>query len=316
MPPPPSDRPDRYQTVAHLASTQHGVFTRAQAIHAGFTPGGIDSRTRRGLWISVDHGVYRTADSATSWHQRLVAACLVGPAVASHRSAARLWGFDDAIGDLVEVTALRHRRRKADGVIWHESLRLVPQDITILEDVPVTGATRTILDLGVVLDESAVLAVLDDAIRRSLTTAQTVLAELERFGDRRRGSGVVRRAARRRIDGPTPESPIETLFDALVADHGLPGPVRQWLVRDNGGRVIARVDFAYPNERLVIEIDGARFHATGTAWQDDLSRQNSLVALGLRVLRFTARDLRRSPDRVAETVRSALQLGRASLTPP
>lgn len=112
-----------------------------------------------------------------------------------------------------------------------------------------------------------------------------------------------------------PESPLETLFDTLVTEHGLPRPIRQWPVRDRG-RVIARADFAFPDAGLIIEIDGARYHATTDAWQRDLARQNAIVALGLRVLRFTARDLRTAPDRVAQSVRSALRVGPASLTSP
>jgi len=310
------DRVDRHLAIARVASSQHGVFTRAQAMDAGFTRGAIDARTRRGLWVRVDYGVYRAAEASTSWHQRLVAACLAGPAVASHRSAARLWGLADSAPDLVEVTALRHRRRTIGDVVWHESIRLVPRDLTVIEDVPVTGVTRTILDLGVVVPESAVVAALDEAVRRSLTTVHHVRAELERFGDRRRGSGIVRKAVLRRLDGPVPESTLETLFDAVITSRGLPTPVRQWPVRDHNGHLIARVDYAYPGARLVIEIDGAKYHATTTAWQDDLTRQNQLVALGLRVLRFTARDLRSSPEAVAEAIRAALRLGHALLTPP
>ncbi len=82
--------PHRATVLGRLAKSQHGVFTRRQALEAGFTPGEVDGRVNRQAWIGVDYAVYRAAETPTSWHQRLMAACLGGPAVASHRSAAAL----------------------------------------------------------------------------------------------------------------------------------------------------------------------------------------------------------------------------------
>jgi hypothetical protein len=174
---------------------------------------------------------------------------------------------------------------------------------------------RTLLDLGSVVDERTLLVALDDAVRRHLTSAQVVRRELEHFGDRRRGSGVVRRAVARRLDHrPIPESPLESLFDILVHDHELPVPARQWPVKNADGHVIARVDFAYPAARLAIEIDGARFHGSAEASQRDDRRTNRIVGLGWRVLRFTARDLTDRPADVAREIQDALRSGPASLS--
>src|SRR5205814_1387990 len=102
----------------------------------------------------------------TSWEQRLLAACLAGPAVASHRSAAALWCLPPFDRDALEVTALRHRRRKASDIRWHESIRLTDADTTILDGIPATDATRTLLDLAAVVDASALIIAFDDAVRR------------------------------------------------------------------------------------------------------------------------------------------------------
>ena len=268
-----------------------------------------------GIWQAVDYGVYRATETPSSWHQRLMAACLAGPAFASHRAAARLWAFPNFERVLAEVTALRHRRRSSDDVIWHESIRFDECEATVLHGIPVTNATRTLLDLGAVIDERELLVVVDDAVRRNLTSVSHLASELERFGDRRLGSGTVRRVlARRRSGEPTPESPLETLFDQLVHDYRLPEPVRQWPVVDHLGRVIARVDFAYPDARLVIEIDGAQHHAGVSDWRADLTRQNRIVAQRLRILRYTAEALVQRPATIADEIREALRIGPAFLT--
>jgi very-short-patch-repair endonuclease len=302
-------------TLSYFARQQHGVFTRAQALSAGLTLGAIEGRVRWAQWIAVDHGVYRAAETPTSWSQRLLAACLAGPAVASHRSAAALWGFPDFPECIVEVTAMRHRRRKSPDVQWHESVRLDPGDLTTIDAIPVTTPTRTLIDLGGVVEERDVVRALDDAVRRKLTSVEVLERELERWGNRRRGSGVVRRAAARRRDGPTTESALETEFDELIHRSGLPTPSRQWVVRRADGEFVARVDFAYPAARLVIEIQSLRFHAGPDEWRAWMSREAELVAVGWRVLQVTARDIRARPEQLVQRLRTALDHGPASLTP-
>lgn len=302
--------------LAALAGRQHGLFTRTQVRSCGFSRGAIDFRVQCGAWRAVDHGVYRTATTPTSYQQRLLAACLAGPAVASHRAAASLWRLPANDGAPVEVTAVRHRRRGPTDVIWHESVRLDSRETTHIDSIPVTTVTRTLLDLGSVVDEHALLIAFDDAARRSLTSSEVLARELERFGDRRRGSGTVRAVlARRPHNEPIPESVLETQFDELVRSHGLPAPRRQWIILDRSGRQVARVDFAYPRTRLAIEIDGAQHHAGTGDWIAGLDRQNQLAKVGWRLLRFTAADLARRPVYVVEEIREALSHGPALFSP-
>jgi very-short-patch-repair endonuclease len=77
-------------------------------------------------------------------------------------------------------------------------------------------------------------------------------------------------------------------------------------VLDGQDRFVARVDFAYPDRRLAIEVDGYELRASPAAMQSDLDRQNALVREGWTVLRFTWADVVRRPARVAELVRSTL----------
>jgi predicted transcriptional regulator of viral defense system len=183
--------------LAHAAQ-QHGLFTRRQAFDAGMTRSSIDWRIAKGNWCAVDQGVYRAAATPASRRQRLLAACLAGPAVASHRAAAALWGFPGFEEAPIEVSAMRHFRRHAADVVWHESRHLGERSVTAVDGIPITRAARTIVDLGYVVDEATVVSALDDALRRALVTVSSVEETLERIGPRRLGSGVVRAALRRR----------------------------------------------------------------------------------------------------------------------
>lgn len=69
------------------------------------------------------------------------------------------------------------------------------------------------------------------------------------------------------------------------------------------------IDFAYPELRIAIEVDGYGPHSSRAAFQSDRVRQNDLVGLGWMVLRFTWADVVRRPERVARQIAQAI--GRA-----
>ena len=68
-----------------------------------------------------------------------------------------------------------------------------------------------------------------------------------------------------------------------------------------------RVDVAFDYARLVIEVDGRRWHdAQSEQFEADRVRQNHLTAAGWRVLRFTWRRLTDDPNGVVAEIRAML----------
>lgn len=290
--------------LAATAQRQHGLFTLAQATALGIHRSLIDRRLRWGDLVAVDHGVYRSVLTPPSWHQRLTAACLAGPAVASHRAAAVLWRMPTDSVEPLEVTALRHRRRSAGDVTWHESHLLDTDQVTDIEGVPVTRAARTVLDLAGVLEADALRRVVDDVLRRRLATVGSLGALLERLGPLRRGAPAMRGLLDSR-SGPVPESDLETQFELLVRAHGLPAPVAQHPVRGPDGRHF-RIDFAYPDRAVGIELLGAEFHAGPDQWRADTERLGVLASMGWLMLSFTYDQVIRQSTTVARAVERAL----------
>jgi very-short-patch-repair endonuclease len=244
-----------------------------------------------------------------TWHQRLIAACLAGPAVASHRSAGLLWGLPGMTPRIVEVTAFRHRRREQSDVVWHESYLLTPDQITELDGIQVTGALRTFLDLAGVIGREQLEAVGDDAIRRTLFTAASGLAMLERLGPRRRAVPLARSVLEARLTtSAVAQSVLETRFAQLLRRARLPEPVPQYAISD-GHRTI-HVDFAYPDARLAIELDGDAYHWGERADRQDKSRDRLLARCQWRIQRFSAGDVEKRPTMVVSDVAGALGLSR------
>ena len=70
--------------------------------------------------------------------------------------------------------------------------------------------------------------------------------------------------------------------------------------------MFARLDFAYPGQRVAIEVDGARHHSGRAAWERDLRRRSRLTAMGWRIIHVTAADLRERAESKAGKIREAL----------
>jgi very-short-patch-repair endonuclease len=268
----------------------------------------INRRVSAGEWAAVDHGVYRVVATPARWRQRLMAACLAGPAVASHRSAAALLGFVDCDEEIIEVTAVRHRRRHRGDVVWHESRCLHPGDLTEIDSIPLTRACRTLLDLGVVLEVDRLEELLDDGLRRGWFSIDSVWRRWEALGGLRRPGGrVVQRVLQRKVDGERPtESILETRFRQLLRRAGLPEAVAQYEVYD-GGEFVARVDFAFPEFGVAIEVDGEERHTGRSRRKHDARRDRRLAALGFHPLRFHWDDVHQTPEIVARDIRDVLR---------
>jgi very-short-patch-repair endonuclease len=67
---------------------------------------------------------------------------------------------------------------------------------------------------------------------------------------------------------------------------------------------VARVDLAFPEQRVAIEYDGA-WHAERGQFTKDRRRLNALVAVGWTVLHVTAADMR-DPEALIAEVRALL----------
>ncbi len=68
------------------------------------------------------------------------------------------------------------------------------------------------------------------------------------------------------------------------------------------------MDFAYPDARIAIEIDGYEYHSDRDPFQKDRTRSNRMGLGEWLVLRYTKDDLTLRPEMVAEELRMALRM--------
>jgi very-short-patch-repair endonuclease len=251
--------------------------------------------------------VFRVSGSPETWHQAVLAAALAAEGIVSHRSAAELWGLIQPAG-YVDVCVRPPRKPVLrPPAILHRIGDLHPRLSVEREGMPVTDPIRTIVDLGLVLPHWAVR----DALSRGLTTRLFKISEVSALRDAlgrpgRNGTGILRELIEQRLlTAGTEASLLEARFVDLVRRHDLPSMAFQWEVW-NAGRFIARLDAAYPERRIAIEVDGYEAHSSPEAFQRDRTRQNRLVALGWTVLRFTWADVVHRPSMVAQAIKEAI----------
>lgn len=291
--------------IATLARQQHGLITIAQLDELGITRRQRQWRLRTGRWVSPYTGVYRIAGLPPSWRSDLLAACLAGGGVASHRSAAALWELPGAHHDRVEIITARWEREQHAHLVVHESLVLDDVDKGVVDGVPTTTIERTVFDLCRVCPDVVVDMAIDRALARGETNYARLVATERRLAHRGRpGATRFHRVMARRAEGAaTPESPAERRLAHALVDQGLPEPVAQYVIRDADGRLVARCDLAYPQWRIVVEYDSVQEHTGRAALLRDSARRNAITALGFTPLIATIADLRNGATQLAQVIR-------------
>jgi hypothetical protein len=269
------------------------IITREEALQEEVSEDAIFRKLKSGKWQLLFPNVYFTKSHPPSWKQRMAAACRwAGPeALASHRAAARLLqfpGFEDAP---VELTAVRDLRPTNYDVIVHR-VRVLPRPKAKVDNIPVTTATWTIVNLAGTLEFDELQALIDWAICAEVTTWQ----RLERAAESAAGEPGVLALRRILKERRAAESVLQRNVQRLLVEAGYPPP----LLEHPDGRF--RIDLAYPRNRLAIETDGYGAHSDRHAFGEDRRKQKYLMGVGWRVLRFTWEDLTLRPEYIVATV--------------
>jgi hypothetical protein len=297
----------RRAQLAALATRQHGVVARRQLLSLGFTRDEVKGSLGACRLLAIHPGVYAVGHRATTEQARWMAAVLAcGPrALLSHRSAAALTGLRRTSQRWTEVTVPTQRRGGA-SIRPYRSDRLRPQDRAVIDAIPCTSVALTLLNLAAVLPRREIERACDEAEVRQLFD----LAAIEELLDRSRGC---RGAARLRavldehaVGTTLTRSELEERALALCDSYAIARPeVNVRLVCRPG--IAPQVDFLWRAQHVVLETDGARFHASRRQVERDRRTEAELVRAGYRVLRATWWQVQREPRSVALMIRAALR---------
>ena len=304
------------------------VILRPELIARGFTDRELARLVRSGELHRLRRGAFtpgttwRAAEDAAR-HALLARAVLLQArteVVLGHVSAlpeydAPTWGLPL---DVVHVIRKDRRAgRKERGVRQHQGV-LRDGDVVVRNGVEVAGPDRTPLDITTMAGVEASLVVLNHFLHAGLTTSERLW---QRYDVMRQDPFTLRTELVLRLGDGRIESIGESRTFFLCWRHGLPAPEPQWCLHD-AGRLVARLDFAWPDLGVWLEFDGrekyVKFLKPGESVVDVVLREKQRESMiseltGWRCIRITWADLQ-YPERTAARILAFLRRGVPAVT--
>jgi hypothetical protein len=277
----------------------HRVIHRNEILASGVSGREITEYVALGVLTRLWRGFYTTGEPLGLPDPRGVTRSM--HVALSHESAAAWCGVDlPRPIDRLHVIAPRNRGRRADeapGVRIHRA-DVEQSDVRVVRGLRVTAPNRTIADVArsATLADSVALA--DGFLRRRLTTVSSLRTYSAQLAGRGR-PGAVRVAE---LADPMAASVFESMTRVLLIESGLSPPVSQVNVRGKDREWIGRVDFAWPDLKLVLECDGFEHHSNREAFNRDRRRWNALSRAGWWLVVITWHDLVTDPSYIVELV--------------
>jgi very-short-patch-repair endonuclease len=287
-----------------------GVITSAEATVLGLAGSELCAAVARGELERVTRGRYVHIDQLLGAdpeqrHRLRLAAVLREPhgrLVASHSSAALLWGLPVSYAHLDRVhvarAVARGTTRRYPRHTLHEGY---PEGTATRRDgIPVVIAPLAVLGTAFLYGMRAGVLAADAALHSKVTTYAELDAWMQRLA---RTPGMTRARAAVRRSHASAESAGESQLRLTLEDLGLRA-VPQFTIREPGGGFVARVDFYLPELGVVVEFDGSTKYdgaGGGAALVAEKRREDSIRSLGYAVVRLTSDDLR-EPSRIRRDV--------------
>jgi hypothetical protein len=288
-----------------------GIATRAQLLRS-VPKTVIDGQLGRGQLQRVFPHVYARRGPAVSGPTLLRAALLhAGDAAAlSHVTALHVWGLQPLSHPLHLTIDQDRRRAGSQGLVVHRRNHFdVAEHCSVVRGLRVTALPRSVVDAWPLMPLPSRRPLLLDLVRErkaSTTDVRAALAERPNVGGHRALAQAIELAE----DGC--QSELEAMGVLSVFRHrSLPPSVGQFVVVAEGRR--RKLDRAWPEVRLAVELDGAKFHTDPEARRQDLARDAALASIGWLVLRFTYADVLRDPDGVRARVLAVHRIRSAQL---
>jgi hypothetical protein len=283
-------------------SLPHGVFLGTHAVAEGVV---TRRQLQSGLFRRLMQNVYADPGLPVDHQLFCRAAALVMPdsAALGGRSAAAWFGapFAGATDPVTVIVPPDSTWRGPRGVRLHRTGIELRRTAVMDDAVRVTDPARTAWDVATLERTPDAVAALDGMLHSGALDPVVVSGLIASAPGRWRGRRAQRALAL--ADGRA-QSPPESWVRVACHLGGLPAPVPQFTVLVDGA-FLGIVDLAWPQEKLVVEYEGA-YHFDGLQIARDDRRYARLIAAGWRVIRLSSADLR-DLDAVVARITAALR---------
>ncbi|MDR3663795.1 MAG: hypothetical protein P4L86_25980 [Mycobacterium sp.] len=246
----------------------------------------------------IYHGIYVPRRHEVNLRDRIDGAVLVAPsAIVAGVAASALHGAK-WVDDDIPIELIGSCRRQRGLVVRNETL--YEGEVITIAGVRVTTAARTAFDLARHLPRPAAVARLDAHLNAaSFAEEDVVLLAKQHRGVR----GLARvRQVLPLLDGGA-ESPRETWLRLLFVDAGLPRPTTQFVIRNESGRYVRRIDMCWEEFKVGAEYDGSHHLTDRYQYSKDVWANRELQRLNWHVIHVIKED---RGTEIVEHARAAL----------
>ncbi len=294
--------------LSALAARQHGVVSTRQCQAAGLTSRQLRYRAGNIALVPFIGSTYLVAGAPVTANARYFGSALaVEGSVVSVFAAAHVHGLPGYGAADSEVMVAAKSGHGVPGVLIRRRDDLLDRHRCEVDGLPVTTIPRTVLDLAAYVPWLDVAKLVDELVERRRLTIPRLFDEFDRIARRgRNGTRSMRIILEPRLVGSAmTNSELERRGLEFLSRHGFPVPVVEfrppW-----AGPAVARVDLAYPDQRVVIELDGRKWHDRSDRFEGDRLRDQLAMSYGWIVVRITWRQLVDDPRGVARRLRAIL----------
>jgi predicted transcriptional regulator of viral defense system len=295
------------RSISTLALGQHGVVALWQLVELGLSASAVRNRVANGRLHRVHRAVFAVGHASLTRDGRFMAATLAcGPkAVLSHRAAGAKWDLALRGRSSIDVTSPSMRGRRRPGIRVHSAATLMARDVTVIDGIPSTTLARTLLDVAGDATRREVERACDRAETQRLLDMTVIDDVLARANGRHGAALLAAVVSEHRVGSTVTRNELEECFLAICRETGVaPDGVNAWIAFPDGGG--AEADFLWRSQRLIVEVDGRDVHTTRRAFEADRRRDQRLVLLGWRIVRFTWRQVMFERAYVAATLKALL----------
>jgi hypothetical protein len=291
-----------------LAAARHGVIDRLGLRALELSRSDVEYRVRTGRLHRKYPDVFAVGRPDLPPDGTFLAAVLAcGPkAKLSHLSALRKYELRGGGTYRIDVTAPRSIKKK-DGIRLHRPRSLDALDTTEVDGIPITSVAQTLLDVAAPAYRINVGKLLHEAAVQELLDMRAIWAVLARQPNHP-GARRLDRASREAV--PFTRSDLEEAALWVFRSFSVPEPECNHWVSD--GEKLVEVDFVWRELRLIVEVDGGRYHSTRWRKRQDAAKTAALRTQGWTVLRFTDVQINGTPAHVAATTLAAMSGPRTS----
>lgn len=290
-----------------LAKRQDHVFSRAQAEAAGADRRVRSRRLESGAWNRVGAAAYKHAAAPLTWRGRLRAAVWDAGinALVSHDAAAQAYRFPGYSNNEVHILVPKSLDHVCQIATVHESRRFEIVHQRPMWDIPCVAPADTLVHLAPSLSVKRLAWLTDEVILGKKVDLRALNNAFARLAPSCRGMRGLRAVLHDHAPGePVPESKLERAFIEFADKYRLPPFARQVNLPGRDHRP-GRVDFFWPDVRLIIELDGRRWHARFADFDRDHKRDLHFLGMGYPTARITWAMLSGAADEVASDLLAA-----------